>query len=1158
MTKEYPFTLLRETVPERDLFEDHTHENVADALATIIRDEKGGVTVGLEGSWGSGKSTVLHILKKKLVCDAYFFMFDAWAHEGDALRRVFLESLCDFFIDNVKDLHVKNELNAIKLKLDGRKTVTTSIVKRRPTGLGLWSIIVTMLTVCGAALVSVSGDAIPNCFPASTIKWIFLIGLTLSLSVIPLLLVNLIIAWRSRGFESIFKAESWSFLSDACKEETNRDVSEEEERSSVEFEEYFHRIIELATQQDQHKKLLLAIDNLDRINSEDSLKLWSTLQTFLQRRSYGEQGDEWFNKIWIIVPHDPDGLRRLWIKDGGDDAVAKSFLDKCFQLRLEVPKLIMSGWESFAKSEIESVLKAWPDGEKLVVLDTLRDTRANLIDIPTPREIKTYINQVAVLRNCAAHNIDTSVICYYTISRFIKNPLSYSDSKSKHATMSVEEVREALVEGKYPAEIHTRYFTSGYSSMFAGLLFGVDAQKGGELLLAPEITEAVSNKDDSRLVELERIHGNGFWMVFDEILKKMDFLGWGYLSELGLFCSVVKKASFEEAHLKELNLAAQRFVNYVNGMSEEQAVSGLLRCVGDSEAVAVAIDRIKQNSLPAVFERFYAVVSKSAGEILQNNEITENDLAKNLENILRAFPEELRKSVDCPKLEFSRLGSVFGKYDLKGSVLPDVFKPKIDLCTQGLQVSFAPGSEQGPESIKAIEYCLRTGLKFDWNAAVRLIREDIFFRNGYVAPNVPSASLLSSLITILVSHPELKDECLPLVRDWPFYNYVGHGEENRKHNAVVLLIMTDASVSLQRNILHPMQEVQNAIVATHQILTAPTDDNVSSVLDCFVRHDALRWVMNLISNEKAKLFDGILGVVEQDPTLKCFFAGWDLLSVVRAYLNRLKAAMDNKDVQDEKCRTLISYMIANCNFAEIIEEAVNDNIINYFDEIAYIVELGLMPDDKLELIKQVLTKLDRNTLEKAVGDSNFEILIKKLRETDNTYFLGYEYYRILSSVWCDESSEKGKKFREKLLQGNAVASWNNLVAFCKGEYRNELEKETKDAFKKVKFNDRKDYYAFNRNLLIWDEGDASFLKEVLWEILKSPGNGSLDMINAILSECNRHGILKFDQADKAKLKEPLMLLLEKSGNENEKRVYNEIAQIIGIDIPESAKSEQLG
>lgn len=66
------------------------HQRVTKAISQLIKSESGGITVGLEGKWGSGKSTVVKLLENELPSsdrNRYsIFYFDAWAHEGDPLR----------------------------------------------------------------------------------------------------------------------------------------------------------------------------------------------------------------------------------------------------------------------------------------------------------------------------------------------------------------------------------------------------------------------------------------------------------------------------------------------------------------------------------------------------------------------------------------------------------------------------------------------------------------------------------------------------------------------------------------------------------------------------------------------------------------------------------------------------------------------------------------------------------------------------------------------------------------------------------------------------------------------------------------------------------------------------------------------------------------
>jgi len=94
------------------------HERVARAIAEVILspEEHGGKMIALEGGWGAGKSTIIGLLKKKLDNDdnVTVFSYDAWAHEGDPLRRTFLESLIRHFQSLGKNRWI-NEENSSKV-----------------------------------------------------------------------------------------------------------------------------------------------------------------------------------------------------------------------------------------------------------------------------------------------------------------------------------------------------------------------------------------------------------------------------------------------------------------------------------------------------------------------------------------------------------------------------------------------------------------------------------------------------------------------------------------------------------------------------------------------------------------------------------------------------------------------------------------------------------------------------------------------------------------------------------------------------------------------------------------------------------------------------------------------------------------------------------
>ena len=75
------------------------HNRVADAIINLIMNEDGGKSVALTGHWGSGKSSIVEMIKRKLQSNGYVFVFNAWAHEGDPLRRAFLEKIINYVVN---------------------------------------------------------------------------------------------------------------------------------------------------------------------------------------------------------------------------------------------------------------------------------------------------------------------------------------------------------------------------------------------------------------------------------------------------------------------------------------------------------------------------------------------------------------------------------------------------------------------------------------------------------------------------------------------------------------------------------------------------------------------------------------------------------------------------------------------------------------------------------------------------------------------------------------------------------------------------------------------------------------------------------------------------------------------------------------------------
>lgn len=495
----YKFTILSEDVASHDLFEDKTHERTSENLYNIIQDSAKGVTIGLEGSWGSGKSTVIKLLKDKLTKNpedkTLFFMFDAWAHDGDPLRRIFLESLIREIDPAEEDL----DLNEIKGKITGRKKVVKIKAKKSTSRLGKFISLSALFIPLGSAFLGkVNYDLFvwPWSGEAQTPYILFLVGVLFCIS--PLLVLAYWRKWGDKDPET--KQISWEFFSIDSKEDYTQDITEDGERTSIEFEDHFKCIIQTAMKKGLVDKCIVVVDNLDRVDPSHAKNIWSTLQTFFQKRSGSNFSNNWTDKLWFVIPFDRDGFHKIWKSNDSDEEIGKSFLKKCFQLIAEVPQPVMSGWSSYAEKCIDEALNQWPEHERKQALSTYIRYTSSLNKSPTPRDIKVFSNQIGLLGAMWGGEISVEAICLYVLFKEL---------------VTTNNLRINLVAGQLPQSYQTDADRPEIFAELAGLLFGVTKKKGLQLLLGPEIKSAFNHGNGDILKKLIEDHGEAFWIAYE-------------------------------------------------------------------------------------------------------------------------------------------------------------------------------------------------------------------------------------------------------------------------------------------------------------------------------------------------------------------------------------------------------------------------------------------------------------------------------------------------------------------------------------------------------------------------------------------------------------------------------------------------------------------
>lgn len=79
--------------------------------------------------------------------------------------------------------------------------------------------------------------------------------------------------------------------------------------------------------------------------------------------------------------------------------------------------------------------------------------------------------------------------------------------------MTESEFRQQLLNDGVPSSYPTIRSASSVKAELAGLLFGVKAEKGMQLLLSPEIRECMKEGSGEKLHDLSEIHKEAFWLV---------------------------------------------------------------------------------------------------------------------------------------------------------------------------------------------------------------------------------------------------------------------------------------------------------------------------------------------------------------------------------------------------------------------------------------------------------------------------------------------------------------------------------------------------------------------------------------------------------------------------------------------------------------------
>lgn len=250
----------------------------ANNLANMIQQAPQGqvFNIGLFGSWGSGKSSIIATAKDKLTSHkgfkVKFITYDAWKYANDSFRRMFLFEVQKelgfkrtplmekFYQNDNQEIDVKNKIAPLK--------------------------IVIFFAVIIIALIIVSFIGFTPEVKISAYSIISIIGILIGI--------------LTGCFNQLKVAVSKPFLfAPEQFEQCFQEMMEEALKPNI-LQQVF-RFITRGSSNIALKRVVIVIDNIDRCNSEQAYNLLTDIKTFLC--------DEPFNIVFVI-PVDDEALRK--------------------------------------------------------------------------------------------------------------------------------------------------------------------------------------------------------------------------------------------------------------------------------------------------------------------------------------------------------------------------------------------------------------------------------------------------------------------------------------------------------------------------------------------------------------------------------------------------------------------------------------------------------------------------------------------------------------------------------------------------------------------------------------------------------------------------------------------------------------------------------
>jgi hypothetical protein len=447
-----------------DLFKNKSQDKIADIISQNVINDPNFKIIGIDGTWGSGKSNLVHLIEKKLVSTHKFFIYDVWGHQEDEQRKSMLVELTEFI--NGKELlkqGKKNWENKLDELLANTKRTTT--INQPYLSIGF---IFSLLSIIYIPTVNVFKDSMTDFFHIESLFWKIVLVAFPILIVIGIYLYYVVRNWINKeGCWKSFRIaaeETFQVYTNKQKKETKSETISENQPSVRDFQNWMDEI-----DKDLKEKIVIVFDNFDRLPKKYILNIWSSIHIFFAEKKY--------KNIKVILPFDREHLQNAFkdLNGGDDQTFCDDYVNKTFDIVFRITLPSMSNWKDFFANQWKNAFTEYDEDELKLVIQVYEFLNRRI----TPREIISFINEILTIK-ILDEKIKERYISIFILkkSEILKDPL------------------KAITNFEYLGGLKSLYQNDPeFPKQLTAIVFHVEEDNALELIYTEELKDSLNKND---------------------------------------------------------------------------------------------------------------------------------------------------------------------------------------------------------------------------------------------------------------------------------------------------------------------------------------------------------------------------------------------------------------------------------------------------------------------------------------------------------------------------------------------------------------------------------------------------------------------------------------------------------------------------------------